>query len=90
MKPTTGEIRASANENDDDDDDDDEDDERNDKVREKSNYVATDDDDDAMDIDVRVQRNNVEIRAVRGKSTPQDYLQRIKEAQQEQRALLQK
>jgi hypothetical protein len=33
-----------------------------------------------MDIDVRVQRNNVEIRAVRGKSTPQDYLQRIKEA----------
>ena len=68
LKPTAGEIRASANENDDDDDDD----------------------DDAMDIDVRVQRNNVEIRAVRGKSTPQDYLQRIKEAQQEQRALLQK
>ena len=93
LKPTAGEIRASANENDDDDEDEDEDDERNDKVREKSNYVATDDDDDAMDIDVRVQRNNVEIRAVRavrGKSTPQDYLQRIKEAQQEQRALLQK
>jgi hypothetical protein len=62
LKPTAGEIRASANENDDDDDDDDvEDDERNDKVREKSNYVATDDDDDAMDIDVRVQRNTQSV-----------------------------